>query len=49
MFDGKFYKQTEGLGMGLPLGPTFANIYMCYNEYKWLSECPINFKPMFYR
>ena len=26
IFSGKFYKQVEGLGMGLPLGPTFANI-----------------------
>ena len=24
-FDSRFYQQIEGLGMGLPLGPTFAN------------------------
>ena len=30
-FDGYLYKQVEGLGMGQPLGPTFANIFMCFN------------------
>ena len=29
LFNNKLYKQKEGLGMGLPLGPTFANIFMC--------------------
>ena len=27
LFNGKFYKQTDGLGMGQPLSPTFANIF----------------------
>jgi hypothetical protein len=48
-FDEKFYRQIQGLGMGLPLGPTFANIFMCFFERKWLNECPISFKPVFYR
>ncbi|KAF2344598.1 Reverse transcriptase domain, partial [Trinorchestia longiramus] len=48
-FNGKFYKQIEGLGMGLPLGPTFANIFMCFNETKWLKLCPKEFQPVFYR
>ena len=30
---------------GLPLGPTFANIFMCSRETLWLSECP----PTFYK
>ena len=34
--------------MGLPLGPTFANIFMCYHEKLWLRECPDHFKPVFY-
>jgi hypothetical protein len=29
-FDNKFYWQIQGLGMGLPLGPTFANIFTCF-------------------
>ena len=35
--------------MGLPLGPTFANIFLCFNEKKWLDGCPNSFKPIFYR
>jgi hypothetical protein len=49
MFNGKFYQQCEGLGMGLPLGPTFANIFMCFHETIWLNDCPISFKPVFYK
>jgi len=49
LFDGKVYQQTEGLGMGLPLGPTFANIFMCFHEKTWLENCPEAFKPTFYR
>ena len=49
IFDTKLYRQADGLGMGLPLGPTFANIFMCSMEAKWLDECPLNFKPVFYK
>ena len=43
------YKQIERLGMGLPLGPTFANIFMSFNEQQWLADCPNSFKPVLYR
>ena len=49
LFNGILYRQKEGLGMGLPLGPTFANIFMCFHESVWLSECPSEFKPFLYR
>jgi hypothetical protein len=49
LFDGKYFQQTDGLGMGLPLGPTFANIFMCFYESIWLQDCPSTFKPVFYR
>ena len=49
MFDSKLYKQNEGLGMGLPLGPTFSNIFMCHHEQQWLDDCPYDFKPVFYQ
>ena len=49
IFNGTLYEQTEGLGMGLPLGPTFANIFMGYWERIWLRDCPLVFKPIFYR
>ena len=35
--------------MGLPLGPTFANVFLCKKETEWLSTCPMEFKPAFYR
>ena len=35
--------------MGLPLGPTLANIFMCDFESKWISTCPQNFKPVVYK
>jgi hypothetical protein len=49
IFNGECYRQTEGLGMGLPLGPTLANIFMCYHESSWLADCPDSFRPIFYR
>ena len=49
IFNGKLYKQVDGMAMGSPLGPTFANIFMCHLEEQFLSQCPDHFKPMFYR
>ena len=48
-FNGCFYKQIDGVAMGSPLGPTFANIFLCYHEEKWLNSCPVDIKPLFYR
>ena len=42
MVNSKDYKQVDGLGMGLPLSPTLANI-------KWLKERPESFKPLIYK
>ena len=49
LFDSKLYKQKDGVGMGLPLGPTFANIFLCFHEQRWLDDCPAEFKPSYYR
>ena len=35
--------------MGSPLGPHFANAFLCYHETKWLDDCPTDFKPLYYR
>ena len=32
LFDGEYYKQRDGVAMGSPLGPTFANIFLSYHE-----------------
>ena len=35
--------------MGSPLGPTLANIFLCYHETMWLKNCPKSFKPVYYK
>ena len=49
MFNNKYYKQVDGVAMGSPLGPALANIFMCSFESKWLTDCPKDFKPVFFR
>ena len=49
IFDNQLYEKIDGVGMGLPLGPTFANLFMCFNEDSWLQKCPSDFRPVFYR
>ena len=49
IFDNELYRQVDGLGMGLPLSPTFADIFLCYHEKHWLDDCPNDFKPVLYR
>ena len=49
IFNGTCYKQIDGVAMGSPLGPTLANAFLAYHEKIWLQNCPVNFKPVFYR
>ncbi|XP_057305452.1 uncharacterized protein LOC130642384 [Hydractinia symbiolongicarpus] len=35
--------------MGSPLGPTFANAFLCYHEQNWLNNCPTEFKPVYFK
>ena len=35
--------------MGSPLGPTLANLFLVYHEDKWLDNCPLQFRPKYYR
>ena len=48
-FDGKIYKQTDGVAMGSLLGPSLANAFLCFHEQIWLNDCPADFKPVYYR
>ena len=49
IFDNILYKQIDGVSMGLPLGPTLANAFLCHYEKLWLDNCPSDFKPLVYR
>ena len=49
LFDREVYKQIDGVAMGSPLGPTLANIFLCFCEQIWLDNCPVEFKPVIYR
>ena len=35
--------------MGLPLAPSLAYAFMYHHEEIWLRDCPLEFKPLFYR
>ena len=48
-FNDKLNRQIDGVAMGSPLGPSFANIFLCFHEILWLQNCPSEFKPALYR
>ena len=35
--------------MCTPLGPTLTNVFLCHFKEQWMSDCPINYKPISYR
>ena len=47
IFNSKFYNHIDGVTMGTPLAPFFANIFMGFHECKWLNEYNLN-KPKYY-
>ena len=48
-FNDKLYAQVDGVSMGSCLGPTYANAFLCYHKQRWLNDCPLTFKPLYYR
>ena len=38
LFDQQFYNQHNGVAMGSPLGPTVADVFLCYHEKIWLQN-----------
>ena len=49
LFDGKHYKQIDGVAMGSPLGPVLANVFMCHIEEILFSQCSPAFRPVYYK
>ena len=49
IFNGRIYQQIDGVAMGSPLGPLFANIFLSFYEKSWSHNCPASFKPLLYR
>ena len=39
LFNDKIYSQIDRVGMGNPLGPTFANLFISHPELNWLQNC----------
>ena len=46
MIDSKLYKQIDGVSMGNPLGPTFANIFLAHLEKSFVN---LPFSPKLYK
>ena len=42
LFDQQFYKQHDGVALGSSLGPTLANVSLCYHENIWLQIVLLN-------
>ncbi|MGL4226872.1 MAG: reverse transcriptase domain-containing protein, partial [Rickettsia sp.] len=50
VFDGVIFKQVDGVAMGSPLGPIFANVFMSSLEEDFLDNCPLAHMPsVFFR
>ena len=49
IFDGTLYKQIDGGTIASPLGPTLANEFLIYHEKNCLDNCPLEYRPLYYR
>ena len=48
-FNGKIFKQKDGLSMGAPLSPIIANIFLCDFERRAFQQCDTWLIPRIYR
>ena len=39
-FNNQLFSEMDGVCMGNPLGPTFANLFLCHHETNWVNNCP---------
>ena len=49
IFNNSMYRQIDGVAMGSPLGPTYANTFMSLMEEIWLDDCPLSYRPIYYK
>ena len=49
IFNGKLYKQVDGLAVRSTLGPTLANAFLVHFGKNWLQNCSSDFKPHYYQ
>ena len=49
IFNGKVFKQVDGLTMGSPFGSTLASNFLVHFEKNWLQNCSSDLKPHYYR
>ena len=43
LFNNQLFSQVDGVGLGNPLGPTFANLFLCHHETNWLNNFKMSF------
>ena len=43
-----YHQQVDGVGIGSPLGPTLADLFLVNYESKWLKDCPVQLAPKYY-
>ena len=48
-FQNQLFSQIDGVAMGSPLSCCYANVFLCYWEQIWLDNCPLEYKPLYYR
>ena len=49
LFDGIIYQQVDGIAMDPALCTSLANAFLAHDEQIWLSDCPDEFKPVYYK
>ena len=49
IFNNILYKQIDGVAIGSPLGPSLANAFLAHHEQNWLDNCPMEYRPLYYR
>ena len=49
LFNNSLYEQVDGVALGSPLGTLFANMFLAFHEGSWLTNCLLEFQPLFFR